>query len=64
MNGVRAKNERGEIVATSFYNYAFPFIRYKTKDIGVYHIPDIESKNNGWFKLKGLGKEDSRIILI
>ncbi len=41
MNGAQPQNERGEIVATSFYNYAFPFIRYKTKDIGVYHLPDV-----------------------
>lgn len=30
------EGEKGEIVATSFWNYSFPLIRYRTQDIGVY----------------------------
>lgn len=28
-------NEKGEIVSTDFWNYAVPFIRYNSKDVGV-----------------------------
>ncbi len=33
-NGTQLKNGLGKIVATSLYNYAIPFIRYDTKDLG------------------------------
>lgn len=32
---IQAEDEVGEIVATSFINYAMPFIRYKTADLAV-----------------------------
>jgi len=34
-NGESLKDKPGRIIATSLYNYAFPFIRYDTGDIGV-----------------------------
>lgn len=34
-NGEQVTNEEGKILATSLYNYALPFIRYDTGDIGV-----------------------------
>ena len=33
---VTKEGEMGEIVATSFISYIFPFIRYKTGDLGIY----------------------------
>jgi phenylacetate-CoA ligase len=35
-NSVTEEGEIGEIVGTSFNNYAMPFIRYKTMDLGVH----------------------------
>jgi phenylacetate-CoA ligase len=55
------EDESGEIVATGFNNYLFPFIRYKTKDIGKYSqrecrcgrhyslIKDIEGRAQDYF---------------
>ena len=34
--GITEEGAHGEIIATGFINYAMPFIRYKTDDIGVY----------------------------
>lgn len=34
-NGEQVVGKPGRIIATSLYNYAFPFIRYETGDIGV-----------------------------
>jgi phenylacetate-CoA ligase len=33
---LKNEGEKGEIVGTGFHNYIFPFIRYKTGDIGIY----------------------------
>ena len=35
-NPVTEEDKTGEIVATSFRNFIFPFIRYRTGDLGVY----------------------------
>lgn len=52
-NGDQLEVGKGEILATSLYNYAMPFIRYNTGDIG--HITDeICSCNRGHKLLKKL----------
>lgn len=35
-NQVKKEGELGEIVGTGFYTYLFPFIRYKTGDLGIF----------------------------
>jgi phenylacetate-CoA ligase len=45
------ENERGEIVATGFNNFASPFIRYKTDDVGTYTTKE-GSDNPHWFNIK------------
>jgi phenylacetate-CoA ligase len=47
------EDERGEIVVTGFQNYASPFIRYKTNDIGIY-TNQRNSKHPYWFAIKGI----------
>ena len=49
--------EIGEIVVTGFYNYACPFIRYKTGDLGLYGGED-----NGIVKLKQIYGRTQDII--
>ena len=34
-NGHNIKNAEGKILATSLFNFAMPFIRYDTEDIGI-----------------------------
>jgi phenylacetate-CoA ligase len=43
---VRKEDEIGEIVGTSFLNYIFPFIRYKTGDLGVYTTEKCQCERN------------------
>ena len=40
------EGEMGEIVATGFKTYIFPFIRYKTGDMGVYTVKKCECGRN------------------
>jgi phenylacetate-CoA ligase len=45
------ENEKGEIVATGFNNYASPFIRYRTGDIGLFTKKKCNEANE-WFTIK------------
>ncbi len=45
------EDEKGEIVATGFNSHSFPFIRYRTEDVGV--NTKIQSDHNrNWFTIK------------
>ena len=55
-------DERGEIVATGFNNYASPFIRYKTEDIGIFST-DHCNNNPNWFTIKKIeGRKQDFIV--
>jgi phenylacetate-CoA ligase len=56
--------ERGEIVCTSLFNYAMPFIRYAVGDIGV-ASEDMDCPCGRTFRLMKLiqGRKDSLILL-
>lgn len=49
--GLQLENGEGEILATSLYNFAMPFIRYNTGDLG-YIIDDACSCGRGYKLLK------------
>jgi phenylacetate-CoA ligase len=44
---VTEPGQRGEIVVTGFYNHVFPFIRYRTRDIGILASMDGHEHNGG-----------------
>jgi phenylacetate-CoA ligase len=48
-DGNQLENGEGEILATSLYNYAMPFIRYDTGDLG--HIIEDVCGCGRWYKL-------------
>ena len=50
-NGGQLENGEGRILATSLYNYAMPFIRYDTGDLG-YIIDDVCGCGRGYKLLK------------
>jgi phenylacetate-CoA ligase len=52
-DGNKLENGEGEILATSLYNYAMPFIRYDTGDLG-YNIDDVCGCGRGYKLLKEL----------
>ena len=52
-DGNQLEKGEGEILATSLYNYAMPFIRYDTGDLG-YIIDDVCSCGRGYKLLKEL----------
>lgn len=65
-NIINLNGERGEIVGSSFDNYAMPLIRYKTNDFTHY----VDSKNKSISAIEGkwkqeylLGKENLKIYL-
>jgi phenylacetate-CoA ligase len=56
------ENERGEIVVTGFNNYAAPFIRYKTSDIGIY-TKNHSKKHPNWLTIKRIeGRKQDFLI--
>jgi phenylacetate-CoA ligase len=59
-----AEDEPGEIVATGFDNFASPFIRYKTEDIGIYTTSP--NKNHPhWFTLRRIeGRKQNYLVNI
>lgn len=55
-------NEQGEIVATGFYNYAFPFIRYKTQDYCTYSASQC-TNHKGWTTVKEIKGRVSEFLV-
>jgi phenylacetate-CoA ligase len=55
-------NEMGEIVSTSLYNYAFPFIRYKTQDYCTYSALQC-SEHKGWTTVKEIKGRISEFLV-
>jgi len=60
---VTKEGEKGEIVATGFHNFIFPFIRYKTGDIGVYTKEKCECGRNYPLLKKIEGKWKQEFII-
>ncbi len=55
-------NERGEIIATGFDNFASPFIRYKTEDIAVFSTSGNTDHKN-WLSIKNIeGRKQDFLI--
>lgn len=61
-NGNQLENGEGEILATSLYNFAMPFIRYNTGDLG-HIIDDVCGCGRGYMLLKEVvGREKEFLI--
>ena len=61
-NWCTEENERGEIIATGFNNYASPFIRYKTDDIGIF-TKNQSIDNPNWFTIKKIeGRKQDYVV--
>jgi phenylacetate-CoA ligase len=60
-----APGERGEIICTSLFNYAMPFIRYAVGDVGVSTEANVDCLCGRTFPLMKLieGRRDSLIVL-
>ncbi len=59
---VTTEGKQGEITATSLNNFAFPFIRYKTGDIGTLGS-DCKNDDSNWFSLAQIeGRKQDYLI--
>jgi phenylacetate-CoA ligase len=59
---VDEEGKQGEIVATGFYNFIFPFIRYKTGDIGIFTNVECECGRNYQLIKKVSGRYQDYVI--
>lgn len=56
-NGKRIYDTVGRIIATDFYNYAFPFIRYETGDYGIMTQQKCVCGRNSYRLISVIGRE-------
>jgi phenylacetate-CoA ligase len=62
-NSISKENVTGEIVGTSFYNYAMPLIRYKTKDMANLDLSETEGRYKNFMKLKNIDGRESEFVI-
>ena len=60
---VKKEDEIGEIVGTGFHTHIFPFIRYRTGDLGVYTNKKCSCGNNYTLLKKIEGREQELVVL-